>query len=273
MSAIQPHSETFNPNELNLIRVGTYQRIINASLERVWENVLDWEHLPWLHHTSFDYIEVEAAGAWGWRTWSNADKTSHIELTVADDSSYVARTYQSDRQVSEIWTRLEDQEGKTAIEVSFWLPDVEDSQVDAFGNAMVSVYTTLWDEDEAMMMERQRRLDEQRDRDTETFLGDASDLRTRLANSELICFQLKGREFQLRLVDDAFVTHASICPHLLGPLADSPIIDNQVTCPWHGYRFDIGSGECRFPTHARCRLPEPPTLVESDGQLIARAGR
>ena len=36
-----------------LISVAVYRRRIGASLERVWENVRDWEHLPWLHRQSF----------------------------------------------------------------------------------------------------------------------------------------------------------------------------------------------------------------------------
>jgi hypothetical protein len=28
--------------------VATYERTVRASLDRVRENVLDWEHLPWL---------------------------------------------------------------------------------------------------------------------------------------------------------------------------------------------------------------------------------
>ncbi len=38
--------------------VGFYRRTIRASLSRVWENVLDWEHLPWLHRSSFSDIKL-----------------------------------------------------------------------------------------------------------------------------------------------------------------------------------------------------------------------
>ena len=71
MPANQQNATLFNPNALNLTRVATYERLIRAPEERVWENVLDWEHLPWLHKTSFGYIELDEAGEWGWRTWSN----------------------------------------------------------------------------------------------------------------------------------------------------------------------------------------------------------
>ena len=51
----------------DLTVVATYRRAIGASLERVWENVLDWEHLPWLHSGSFADIKCLDAGDWGWR--------------------------------------------------------------------------------------------------------------------------------------------------------------------------------------------------------------
>ena len=33
----------------DLVVAATYHREVIASLEHVWENVFDWEHLPWLH--------------------------------------------------------------------------------------------------------------------------------------------------------------------------------------------------------------------------------
>jgi hypothetical protein len=68
MSANQHHAKTFNPNALKMVRVATYDRLVLAPRARVWENVLDWEHLPYLHKTSFDYVELDAGGQWGWRT-------------------------------------------------------------------------------------------------------------------------------------------------------------------------------------------------------------
>ena len=46
MPANQQNAALFNPNAPNLTRVATYERLIRAPEERVWENVLDWEHLP-----------------------------------------------------------------------------------------------------------------------------------------------------------------------------------------------------------------------------------
>lgn len=50
--------------------VGQYQRRMPVSLARMYENALDWEHLPWLHSSSFTAIECIESGDWGWRAWA-----------------------------------------------------------------------------------------------------------------------------------------------------------------------------------------------------------
>ena len=49
---------------------GTYKRTLPVSLERMYENALDWEHLPHLHASSFSSLQCLDAGAWGWRASS-----------------------------------------------------------------------------------------------------------------------------------------------------------------------------------------------------------
>jgi nitrite reductase/ring-hydroxylating ferredoxin subunit len=36
-----------------------------------------------------------------------------------------------------------------------------------------------------------------------------------------------------------------VCPHEDGPLADGWIEAGAVVCPWHGFDFDLATGECR----------------------------
>ena len=42
--------------------VGTYKRTVPVNLERMYENALDWQHLPHLHNSSFEDIECIDAG-------------------------------------------------------------------------------------------------------------------------------------------------------------------------------------------------------------------
>ena len=41
---------------------GDYHRRVGASLDRIWENVFDWEHLAHLHDGSFRHCELLAQG-------------------------------------------------------------------------------------------------------------------------------------------------------------------------------------------------------------------
>ncbi len=37
-----------------------------------------------------------------------------------------------------------------------------------------------------------------------------------------------------------------ICPHQGGPLDEGGLDGNVVTCPWHGWDFDVTTGVCTF---------------------------
>jgi nitrite reductase/ring-hydroxylating ferredoxin subunit len=263
MPALQTNSTSFNPNKLDLTLVTSYDRVIKANIERVWENVLDWEHLPHLHSSSFNHVDLDEAGEWGWRTWSNAGRTSHIELCV-DETQYVARSYQAGDQISEIWTSLTPEKDQTNIHVEFYGTSIAADAIDKVGKIYLGLYQRLWDEDEAMMIERQRRLNQSRSAETRLDLGPRRDLENRLP----LTIQLKGGEFQVVAINNKLIACSTICPHLLGPLSDIDSDDQTVTCPWHGYRFNIETGQCLSPQSASCKLPRPPAIVEESGHII-----
>lgn len=267
MPARQADALASNPNGLDLTHVATYERQVQASLERVWENVRDWEHLPHLHDSSFDYCELDEAGDWGWRVWSNPEHTAWFELVI-DSGRYVVRTFVGDAQVSEIWTTLAAHGDSTDVTVTFHATGVTPGNRDDMGQLYLAVYDTLWTEDEGMMCERQRRLDQQRDRATEKTLGTVAALEAALP----LRFELNGREYLLTREDKDWQATPTICPHMLGPLEPGPA-PGQLRCPWHGYMFDRASGRCVSPPGARCKLGPAPVLEESGGQLLARAGR
>ena len=263
MTAKQSHATLENPNNLNLVEVATYQRRIRASQERVWENVMDWEHLPHLHHSNFRYAKLDEAGDWGWRIWSAEDHHSSVELCYdLPNNRYVARSYQGENQVSEIWTVVTPVLDETDIEVRFLVPDITKDNQHSVGKFFRDLYSTLWDEDEAMMMERQARLNSQSNRHPlEIELGFEDEVMAALP----LYVELKSGRYRIILVDGELKAHSTICPHILGPL-ESEVIDNKLTCPWHGYQFDINSGECVLPTNASCRLSKAPKITVSDDE-------
>jgi nitrite reductase/ring-hydroxylating ferredoxin subunit len=54
---------------------------------------------------------------------------------------------------------------------------------------------------------------------------------------------LKGKEIALFNVDGEFYALDNLCTHEEGPLAEGDVEGHKVTCPWHGAKFDIRTGE------------------------------
>lgn len=259
--------------------MAVYRRTVRASLDRVWENVLDWEHLPWLHRGSFSHIEVQQAGVWGWRAdlVTSRGKEFAMELLVERDASrYVSRTLRGEGAGSEIWTQLRARAPhETDIEVEFLLPDIPADAVDSIGQAFTRLYTGLWDEDEEMMREREVRLVSRRAAadaplsGLEMTLGEVEALRARLP----LRMEFAGEPIWLVELDGEIVSHTAVCPHSLGPLpaaGQGEDLGSAVQCPWHGHRFDVRTGEsCQG--HA-LRMKSGPRVVVEDGELRLLAG-
>ena len=262
-----------------LVSVAVYERTIGASLERIWENVLDWEHLPGLHRDSFDAIRCLEAHDGGWRArlrGRGSFPASEIEVEVRLDRPrlrYVTATTAGAGAGSEIWTSLAPKEAHaTDIRVEFMLPGVSPAQVEALGRGYTVLYTRLWDEDEAMMMRRElmlARVAAFPGRGRETFeLGSLADLRARLP----LQVELDGRPFRvLELGDGSLVAHSTVCPHSLGPLEHATPEGDTVECPWHRYRFDLRSGRS-CDGHGLHLMPAPRVVIGPDERVSLRFG-
>jgi nitrite reductase/ring-hydroxylating ferredoxin subunit len=262
----------------DLTVASTYHREVAGSLERVWENVFDWEHLPWLHAGTFRSLELVAEGGWGWRARVGFVRGGEAELELVADRGagcYVARTLAGIGAGTEIWTRLADRPNTgVAVAIEFCLPPLPDATRAALGRAYVELYGRLWDEDEGMIREREAALvRRQRAGAPGTLssqvvsLGPESALRARLPFE----FELAGRRFRVVEAGGELVAYAVECPHRLGPLAPCSGEDDTLVCPWHGYRFDRASGRER--TGRRLRLADAPRLERDPrtGEITARA--
>jgi nitrite reductase (NADH) small subunit len=53
-----------------------------------------------------------------------------------------------------------------------------------------------------------------------------------------------GREIALFNVEGKIYALDNACPHMGGPLGEGEIEGSIVTCPWHGWQFEIESGAC-----------------------------
>lgn len=53
-----------------------------------------------------------------------------------------------------------------------------------------------------------------------------------------------GRALCVANVDGTFHAVASTCPHAGGPLGEGQLTGTTVTCPYHGWQFDVTTGAC-----------------------------
>src|SRR4051812_23624308 len=149
--------------------VATYRRTIHASLERIWENVRDWEHLPWLHRSSFSSVHLLGQTPNSWRARitmpsANTPREAVIELQLDQTNRrYWSRTLAGQGTGGEILTCLNPlDERMTDIVVEFRVLGVEAERAEAVGAAYLRLYRRLWDEDERMMRRRQELIDTRR---------------------------------------------------------------------------------------------------------------
>jgi len=55
--------------------------------------------------------------------------------------------------------------------------------------------------------------------------------------------EIGGREIALFNLSGNFYAIDDFCPHRGGPLSEGEVAGNVVTCPWHGWEFDVSTGQ------------------------------
>lgn len=60
------------------------------------------------------------------------------------------------------------------------------------------------------------------------------------------CVEVNGKEVALFNIEGKVFAINHTCPHQGGPLAEGGIEGSVVTCPWHGWSFDVKTGVCTF---------------------------
>lgn len=79
-------------------------------------------------------------------------------------------------------------------------------------------------------------------------------------------FIANGRVVALYNVAGQYHALDGICPHQGGPLGKGTLCGPVVTCPWHGFQFDVTTGQ--HQTSKSLTHPTIPVKVESGEILV-----
>jgi nitrite reductase/ring-hydroxylating ferredoxin subunit len=79
-------------------------------------------------------------------------------------------------------------------------------------------------------------------------------------------FEANGRQVAVFKVGGALHAIDNVCEHQGGPLADGELDGCIVTCPWHGWTYDVSSGQS--PDDPATRVACFEVKVEGDAVLV-----
>lgn len=253
-----------------LPHIGTYLRVLPVSVERLYENAIDWEHLPFVHKASFSRVECIESGDWGFRArvWSQPyDERRMLIIQLKLDREchrWITSTLEGPGHGREVWTHaFPAGDRETHIVVDYFVPGITPERAPERLAAYKNLYARLYDEDVEMMSGRQAQLDAIKNggstaTPSRRVLGSLDEVRLRLPMS----IEGRGRRFRIVELDGRLVAHATVCPHTLGPLGTTTVTNGIVECPWHGFRFDIVTGKC-VSGHQCSLAPAPQILVDA----------
>jgi nitrite reductase (NADH) small subunit len=80
-------------------------------------------------------------------------------------------------------------------------------------------------------------------------------------------FELNGKKIAVFNCNGVFYAIDDTCKHRGGPLGDGDLDGTVVTCPWHGWTYDVTTGES--PDDPGCAVVRFEVRVDGDGVLVA----
>jgi nitrite reductase (NADH) small subunit len=87
-------------------------------------------------------------------------------------------------------------------------------------------------------------------------LKDGEGLVVPVATEEVALFRIEGRVYAC----------TNVCPHRGGPLGDGSLDGKVVSCPWHGWEFNVTTG--RMPVNPNVGVKTyPAQVVDGDVQI------
>ena len=78
--------------------------------------------------------------------------------------------------------------------------------------------------------------------------------------------EVGGRAIAVFNCDGTFYAMENACKHRGGPLGEGSLSGKTVTCPWHGWEYDVKTGACTMD--ASIKQQTFPVKVEGEDLLI-----
>jgi nitrite reductase (NADH) small subunit len=79
--------------------------------------------------------------------------------------------------------------------------------------------------------------------------------------------QVAGKDIAVFNVDGTFYAIDNTCLHRGGPLGEGELNGNVVTCPWHGWRYDVKTGVSLINPAVKVNCY--PTKIEGENLHVA----
>ena len=86
-------------------------------------------------------------------------------------------------------------------------------------------------------------------------------------NKQFFVDKVEGQKIALFRVGQAFHALSDTCTHRGGPLSEGTVEGAEVTCPWHGARFDIKTGAVMGPPAGREVRSYPVRVTGADIEI------
>ena len=88
-----------------------------------------------------------------------------------------------------------------------------------------------------------------------------------LADQQAKVVDVEGHKIALFRVNGAFYALSDTCTHRGGPLSEGEVEGAEVTCPWHGAKFDLRTGAVLGPPAKTGVKSHPVKVTGSDIEI------
>lgn len=87
---------------------------------------------------------------------------------------------------------------------------------------------------------------------------------------EGILVEAEGKSIAIFRSDGIYYATENNCTHRGGPLCEGLLEGTNVICPWHGWEFDVATGDCL--TNPKSRIDVYPLKVDGNDLLVDVGG-